>query len=240
MTTEHTRAKRKRADTSSTTDAAPGTKRQRLNERLNLTSDDSAKLFDAIDSRYDVHLQSVLSGSKMQQRVKAAYNHLEIPILEGVVGDHTSPTPRNKITILRAHAPFTGKLISIAEIVKRKIEEEAKSRLEPTKDNIHSEGRWYQYIALGEEKQLKPRVPEETIIEDTVLGGHKYDEEDNDMGEGDDFEVMKTPFERAIQGQPKFRTIPIMSLFLSRTPVDELRKRYGEQTNVTAEQKGKR
>ncbi|KAI1270763.1 hypothetical protein F5Y18DRAFT_21275 [Xylariaceae sp. FL1019] len=239
MTTENTLPKRKRADTSSTTDAAPGTKRQRLNERLNMISDDNVKLFDVIDSRYDIHLQSVISASKIQQRVRAAYNHLVIPVLEGVVEDDTPPTSKNKITILRAKAPFAGKLVSIAEIVKRKIEEEAKSKLEPKRDDVRSKGGWYQYIALGEEKQLKPRIPEETIIEDTVLGGRK-DDEDNDMDDEDDFEVMKTPFERAIQGQPKLHRIPIMSLFLSRTPVEELRKRYGEQTNVVAEEKGRR
>lgn len=127
---------------------------------------------------------------------------------------------------MRAKAPEAGKLISIAEIAKREIEKEQCSSNEETGNT----GRWFQYITLGEEIQHRRRVAGHTIIEETVLGGPgAVGEEPVD---DDEFEVMKTPFERAVEGQPVARGIPIMSLFLSRSPIEELKRRYGEQTNA--------
>ena len=54
------------------------------------------------------------------------------------------------------------------------------------------------------------------------------DSDDDD----DDFETMKTPLERALERRPLLRGTPVMSIFLSRVPVEELRRRYGEQTNA--------
>jgi hypothetical protein len=38
---------------------------------------------------------------------------------------------------------------------------------------------------------------------------------------------MKTPFERAIEGRPKIRSVPVMTLYLSSVRVDSLRKLHG-------------
>ncbi|KAG4430816.1 hypothetical protein IFR05_013693, partial [Cadophora sp. M221] len=48
------------------------------------------------------------------------------------------------------------------------------------------------------------------------------------------FEVMKTPFERALEseGKSKVRAMPVMSMYLSRVRIEGLRKAYGEQTNA--------
>lgn len=155
------------------------------------------------------------------------------------------PTPdtvksKTRISVLRAKSTDTGKLVSIAEIAKREIEKEL-----PVGDSAAGEagqeqgsktGRWFQYIALGEELQQKRRAEDNTVIEETVLGGLGGDKEDRDEDEDEDevedFEVMKTPFERAIEGRPLVRGVPVMSLFLSRSPIEELKRRYGEQTNT--------
>ncbi|KAI1093150.1 hypothetical protein F5B19DRAFT_451305 [Rostrohypoxylon terebratum] len=124
----------------------------------------------------------------------------------------TSSATKTTISVLRAKASDAGKLISIAEIAKRELA------------NKTGDGNvWFQYIALGEELKETPRSEGNTIIEETKL-------------DDDDFEVMKTPFERAIESQPRLRGIPIMSLFLCRTSVEELKKRYGEQTNADSTQ----
>ncbi|KAI8949098.1 hypothetical protein F4801DRAFT_423919 [Xylaria longipes] len=230
--------KRKRADTSSSTEPiTTSNKRQCLTKSLCLSNEDDAKVLKTIDARYEVQLQSVISSSKIQQRVTAMLRHLTPPTQSPSsepAPDATTTTSSSKIrvSILRAKATEAGKLVSIAEIAKREIEKE----LSVGDDGVseagqeRKTGRWFQYIALGEELIQKPRDEGNTIIEETVLGDPGADKEDHD---GDDeFEVMKTPFERAIEGRPLVRGVPVMSLFLSRSPIEELKKRYGEQTNV--------
>ncbi|ORY65098.1 uncharacterized protein BCR38DRAFT_319074, partial [Pseudomassariella vexata] len=161
---------------------------------------------EAVEAKYDVQVHSVISSSKMQKKVASVLRHLD-------ASSTVTPAAKPRVSILRAKASDAGKLISITEIAKREIlkGKEAGSR-------------WYQYIALGEEIKDTEADHDPTVIEDTILRGADGDGED-------DFEVMKTPFERAIEGRPKIRKVAVMSLFLSRVSVDELKKRYTEQTN---------
>ncbi|KAI1750774.1 hypothetical protein F4782DRAFT_232796 [Xylaria castorea] len=220
--------KRKRADTNEP--ITTNNKRQCLTKSLCLSDTDDAKALDVIDARYEVQLQSVISSSKIQQRVTAMLRHLTPPTQSSSTeSSSTEPPPdtatsKTRVSILRAKATEAGKLVSIAEIAKREIEEE-----QPAGSDGKA-SRWFQYIALGEELIQKPRNEGNTIIEETVLGGPNADKRDHD--EDDEFEVMKTPFERAIEGRPLVRGVPVMSLFLSRSSIEELKKRYGEQTNV--------
>ncbi|KAI1140350.1 hypothetical protein F5Y05DRAFT_378076 [Hypoxylon sp. FL0543] len=192
--------KRKRADTNPT----PPNKRARLEASLNLSSAEDVKTLQALESKYEYRVHSIISSSKIQKKVASVLRHL------------TSPTTnKTSVSILRAKAPDTGKLVSIAEISKRELEK-------GTGDGC----RWFQYIALGEELKEIPRDEGNTVIEETKLGSA------GDADADDDFEVMRTPFQRAIEGQPRLRGVPIMSLFLCRVSVEELKKRYGEQTNA--------
>ncbi|KAJ1331961.1 Alba [Microdochium nivale] len=194
---------------------------------------------------YDVQIHSVLSSSKMQKKVASVLRHLS-PTVGKAKGDDddnygaaagTAPgeasSQPKKVTVLRARASDAGKLVSIAEIAKREIEKTG--------------GRtWYQYISVGEELEQRERgkaagghasVVEETILDDDGdndnNGKGKDDQDGGDDNDDDDFEIMKTRFERAIEGRPLVRGVPVMALFLSRTPLDELRRRFGEQTNAT-------
>ncbi|KAI0400488.1 hypothetical protein F4802DRAFT_483793 [Xylaria palmicola] len=228
--------KRKRLD--STGCMAESNKRRCLVSSLCLSDDDDTKLLNTIDARYDVQLQSVISSSKIQQRVSAMLRHLA-PLAQPTSTDPavSTVTAKTRISILRAKASEAGKLVSIAEIAKREIEKE-----QPSSDGVPNEagrgrktGRWFQYIALGEELQTRPREQNDTIIEETVLGGR--DAREGDRDEDAEFEVMKTPFERAIEGRPLVRGVAVMSLFLSRSPIEELKRRYGEQTNTPTPRK---
>ncbi|KAI0144057.1 hypothetical protein F4776DRAFT_661156 [Hypoxylon sp. NC0597] len=192
----HSPTKRKRTDT----DPIPFNKRARLETSLNLSSTEDVKTLQAVESKYEVQVHSVISSSKIQKKVVSVLQHLTC-----------SATNKTTVSILRAKAPDTGKLISIAEIAKRELEKR-------TEDGCV----WFQYIALGEELKEIPRDEGNTVVEETKLGGV----------DDDDFEVMKTPFQRAIEGQPRLRGVPIMSLFLCRASIEELKKRYGEQTNA--------
>ncbi|KAI1308606.1 hypothetical protein F5Y03DRAFT_93051 [Xylaria venustula] len=225
--------KRKRADTSNSTESiSANNKRQRFTSRLCPSSADDAKVLSTVDARYEVQLQSVISSSKIRQRVTAILRHLTASANPSSA-DQTSnvATSKTKISVLRSKASEAGKLISIAEIAKREIEtENEKAGSDGETGQGGGRGRWFQYIALGEELQHRDRDEVNTVIEETVLGGPDTDERDHE--EDDEFEVMKTPFERAIEGQPLARGVPVMSLFLSRSPVEELKRRYGEQTNA--------
>ncbi|KAI1476290.1 hypothetical protein F4774DRAFT_393713 [Daldinia eschscholtzii] len=194
--TTDTSTKRKRADTEP---IAPN-KKTKLEASLNLSSTEDIKMLQSLESKYDVRVHSIISSSKIQKKVAGILQHLT-----------NRTTGKTSVIVLRAKAPDTGKLVSIAEIAKRELGKRT--------DDARV---WFQYIALGEELKEIPRGDGNTIIEETKLA---------DNGD-DDFEIMKTPFERAIEGQPRWRGIPVMSLFLSPVPIEELKKRYGEQTNA--------
>ncbi|KAI1207136.1 uncharacterized protein F4807DRAFT_188497 [Annulohypoxylon truncatum] len=184
--------KRKRAETG----PILSNKRARPENSFNLSSTDDAKILQAVESKYDVQVHSIISSSKIQKKVAAILQHLD------------SPASKTAVSILRAKASDAGKLVSVAEIAKRELGKRTDG------------GRvWFQYIALGEELKEIPREGD-TVIEETRL-------DDDDV----DFEVMKTPFQRAIETQPRLRGVPIVSLFLCRVSIEEL-KRYGEQTST--------
>ncbi|KAI1465962.1 uncharacterized protein F4812DRAFT_460941 [Daldinia caldariorum] len=213
--------KRKRADSEL---AAPN-KKAKLEATLNLSSSSSSeedvKMLQALESKYDVRVHSIISSSKIQKKVASILQHLTDHAAGKTKTETETETGRGSgVVVLRAKAPDTGKLVSIAEIAKREL------------GKRHGDARvtWFQYIALSEELKERPRNDGNTIIEETKLGGTGAGGDGND----DDFEIMKTPFERAIEGQPRWRGIPVMSLFLSPVPIEELKKRYGEQTNAAS------
>ncbi|KAI0007935.1 hypothetical protein F4779DRAFT_483017 [Xylariaceae sp. FL0662B] len=190
-------------------------KRARLDAVLNLTSSDDVKALELVESKYDVQIHSILSSSRIQKKVSSILRHL----------GPSSSAAKTRVSILHARAADAGKLVSIAEIAKREI---AKTN----DDRPH----WFQHIALGEALKERPRDDGKSVVEETKLGGGRGPNDD----QGDsDFEVMKTPFERAIEGQPLLRGVPVMSLFLSRVPIEELKKPYGEQTNAPPIQKAR-
>ncbi|KAI0179186.1 hypothetical protein GGR52DRAFT_295401 [Hypoxylon sp. FL1284] len=198
--------KRKRADTVPIPVAS--NKRPRLDASLNISSAEDVKALQAVDSKCEVHVHSVISSSKIQKKVSSVLRCLAPP----PKSDVASAIQKTRVAVLRAKASDAGKLISIAEIAKRELAKE--------KDDG---GVWFQYISLGEGIKEVPRDEGSTVIEETRLG---------DGDDKDDFETMKTPFERAVEGRPRLRGIPTMSLFLCRASVEELKRRYGEQTNA--------
>lgn len=213
-------AKRKRV-ASATSEAQqlanrPPTKKARLASDLSISAAADGRILDTIDSKYDVHVHPVNSSSKIQKKVTSVLRHLasSAPPAEG------ASTTKPRICILRAKAADAGKLVSIAEIAKR--------QMATQEGNNGQAGQCYQYIGLGQEIKETPK--DKAVIEETILEekDHANDGEEDE----DDFEYMKTPLERSIEGKPKKQVIAIMSLFLARVSVDELKRRYGEQTTV--------
>lgn len=114
-------AKRKRDDTKSIS----ASKRTRLGDSLNVSSNDDFKTLQAVESKYDVQIHSVISASKIQKKVTSVLQHLT----------STPNAQTTRVSVLRARASDAGKLVSIAEIARRELgKREGDERI------------WFQYI----------------------------------------------------------------------------------------------
>jgi Alba len=169
------------------------------------SSTDALQVGTELERTHDVTSMSIISSSHIQQKVTRALAILSLcpPI----------PPAKPKVVMLHSKAPVASKMISIAEIVKREI--------------VKNGGKWYQYNKLGQivekkrdryggTKKQKSSGEDGSMAEDgDEYAGHDSEEE---------FETMKTPFERAIEGKPKVRAVPVMTLYLSLVRIDSLRK----------------
>jgi len=111
---------------------------------------------------------------------------------------------------LYAKGDVGAKLITVVEIAKREVAGKG--------------GKWFQYSCVeGKVEEVKKRKEKK--------GGGQSDQKKNgdggEDGEEEGFEVMKTPFERAIEGRPKVREVPVLIVYLSRVRIEILRKKYG-------------
>ncbi|KFY48832.1 hypothetical protein V495_00995 [Pseudogymnoascus sp. VKM F-4514 (FW-929)] len=156
---------------------------------------------------HTLHTTQIISSTKMQTKISTLLSQLRS-------FSFAAPAASQKpvIVIAWAKAKAAGKLISVVEVVKREIAGEG--------------GVWFQYNGLGEGISGVPRDKED--------GGEEGDgEEDVEMEdvEEEGFEKMKTRIERAIEGTEKVRSVPVMTVYLSRVRIEALRGAYGEQTN---------
>ncbi|KAH8670810.1 hypothetical protein BX600DRAFT_433965 [Xylariales sp. PMI_506] len=209
-------------------------KRPRLAVDLCITSAEDQQSLAAVESKCDVQVHSVISSSKIQKKVASVLRHLN-----GDSSDRSTLATKPRVSILRARAADVGKLISIAEIAKREIEKHHSNRSED-EPNRTVAGRWFQYIALGSETTETPKIVEAIAPRSSNdKCGSGGDGEDDEHGGTAEFEVMQTPFERALQRRPQKHAVAVMNLFLALVPVEELRKRFGVQTNNDGAQNGK-
>lgn len=172
---------------------------------------------------YEVKHMSVMPSTKEATHITKALDHLsrfsvwDQSVLPGVV-------------LLTAKSVASGKLITIAEIIRRRIGE--------------YEQKWYQYNVLNEaesDPQLhlqhqQPAVIECSVVEDTVMAiddaeGPKADDDDDDYFETS---VVAAPtiHEQAVNPVVvKYKQL--MAVFISRVPLDELKslRNIGFQTN---------
>lgn len=189
----------------------PATK---LPQRLAPTNDDSTTnpnapstsfqtppLLAELSNAYDITTMNIISSSSINKKATRALEVL------GTYPVDKSRGEKEKIMVLQAKAKVASKMVSVVEICKRDIGKEG--------------GKWFQYSAVGE-------VRVEIIGED---GGGKGEKAVESEDEDESFETMKTPFERAIEGKPKVRAVPVITVYLSRVRIDSLRKAHGEQTN---------
>jgi hypothetical protein len=167
-------------------------------------SADPPHLLTELENTHDVTSINVISSSHIQQKVTRALEILsEYP---------TIPPAKPKVVVLHSKASVASKMITIAEIAKREI--------------VKNGGKWYQYNKLSqvvEERKESEQGMKEKNGDIDVSMAENGGEDDGQESE-EEFETMKTPFERAIEGKPKIRAIPVMTVYLSRLRIDNLRK----------------
>ncbi|KAH7419935.1 hypothetical protein BKA64DRAFT_699938 [Cadophora sp. MPI-SDFR-AT-0126] len=181
-------------------------------------------IFPGLETTHTVTTMSIISSSNINKKVSR--------ILELLSEKPTGGGEQKcAVVMLYAKAPVVSKVVSVAEIAKRELAVEG--------------GKWFSYCVvgevLGERKEGDKEKGKEKSGGKRDQGKEAVAEESRDEDEGEEeeeeeeaFEVMKTPFERALEmeGKPKVRAMPVMSLYLSRARIEALRKVYGEQTNA--------
>jgi hypothetical protein len=160
----------------------------------------------------------IISASHIQKKVTRALEILSVY--------PTPPNEKPRIVKLHAKAGVASKMISVAEIAKREIAREG--------------GKWFQYnkvesVMVEQKEKVKNgkgngKEGAGSKEEGREKGKEKNGKaEDGEESEEDSttFETMKTPWERANEGKPKMRAVPVMTVFLSRVRIEGLRKVYG-------------
>lgn len=178
---------------------------QQSTKGLATTASESApQVFGDLANLHDIFTVSVISSSKIQKKTTAVLKHLST---------YPAISPAKPALVLaHSKADTTAKLITIIEIAKR--------------DIASSGGKWFQYNVVYQvmEQQKEKKKKDGSKHKDTAEVNDEQEEGEEDE---EQLETMKTPFERAIEGQPKVRAIPHMAIYLSRIRIESLRKKYG-------------
>ena len=165
-----------------------------------------------LETRHEVTTMSILSSAHVQQKVTR--------VLEKLATFPHVPPAKPSVVTLHSKASVASKMITVAEIAKREIAKQG--------------GKWFQYCKVESIMEQKKEGQNEAKMK--VMKATKDEENSMDVPEADEpeseeeteaFETMKTPFERAIEGRPKLRAVPVMTLYLARIRIDSLRKLYG-------------
>lgn len=163
----------------------------------------------SLEKTHDITAVNIISSSKIEAKVAR--------ILEILATFSFKAPIKPSLVLLTAKASVANKMISVAEIAKREI--------------AQSGGKWFQYSVIEPTMVVQDRVPDS--VKGTFWAARKGDDamdvEEDEGGDEEEpaFEVMKTPFEREIEGRAKVRALPTMSLYLSRVRVESLKKTHG-------------
>jgi hypothetical protein len=165
---------------------------------------------------------SVISSTQIKPKVSKILETLSA--FSFVALAHIKPN----VISARAKGPVASKMITIIEIAKREI--------------AKAGGKWYQYSSLSQVVEEKKEKKSEAMKGKGHILGRNLPAESDAMAvddgekehgveEGEEeecwFETMKTPLERILEGKPKIRAVPVMTVYLSRVRIDCLERAYG-------------
>ncbi|KAK3295002.1 uncharacterized protein B0H64DRAFT_200087 [Chaetomium fimeti] len=161
-------------------------------------------LLAKLNGKFEIMTMSVMPSTNISKHVDRALGHLgrfsswDESVLPGVV-------------LLCAKSAASTKLITIAEIIRRRIGE--------------SEQKWFQYNVPKETviEEAPPPPPEEfSVVEDTFMDVEKEGGESGNAADNEYFETrLPTIHEQAVQ-PAKVRYKAHVAILLSRLPLDEL------------------
>ena len=158
--------------------------------------------------KYSFARMSIKSNSKINTKVKNLLAHMSR-------FSFTDTDPKPGIIVIDARASDAAKMLSVIEIAKREIEAGERS------------GKWFQYSRVSSELTKIPRQ----------LKNASNQMDDDDARDQDgvrskdkgDTLASKDP----ATGGPhiKLRAIPVLTIYMTRISIPELKQEYGEQTN---------
>ena len=177
---------------------------------------------DRLEKKYTVATMSIISSVKIEQKVRSLLSHL-------AHFNYTDIHCKPGVVALHAKANVAGKMISIVEIAKREIQDE--------------KGCWWQYSSChGELREWKQKGAEAKNNEAITAGdvsntGHtqglrssREDGVDLDEADGEEEAFQAILPEQAaaqVEARKKVRAVPIMTIYMSRVPIPELKAIYG-------------
>ncbi|KAK0385071.1 hypothetical protein NLU13_7549 [Sarocladium strictum] len=151
--------------------------------------------------KYHIKSTSVISSSKIRQRVTSAADHLVT----------VENTDKPCLVLLHARTDCLSKLITIVETLKRVLSQEGKP--------------WWQYNQLYEQPERAPK--KQDVVEETMLAkegeGAKGEDDEEEEADEDYFETMGSRLEQAIHPEPPARAVKSLRIFLATTAVPELK-----------------
>lgn len=169
---------------------------------------------------YNVATMQIISSSKMSAKVARSLDTLVLGKI-----DMADVKCKPGLVVMYAKAPVSGKLISVVEVVKREMGQKGR--------------KWYQYSALSETMVVIPRQKPKSAqkkgkveMEGKEGNGCGEMEIDGEEDEESYFETLKTKQERVLEGTDRVRAVPVLTVYLSRVPIEKLKQKYGEQTNA--------
>lgn len=188
-------------------------------------------------AKYDFSTMSIISSSKIETKVKTLLARLG-------TFSWANKDAKPAVVILSAKAGVANKLISVVEIAKRELEAQGAkwwqysrvhSQVTELKDKTKKGTDGGKTLLQWETEQvakskvgpqdLKDAVGDSAMID--AVGGEEEDEEDAFAAvapNGNEPTALPT---EGIAARKKIRAVPVMTIHMSRVPVDELKQAYG-------------
>ncbi|MCJ1361616.1 hypothetical protein MMC16_000716 [Acarospora aff. strigata] len=198
----------------------------------------------SLQSKYDFSTMSIISSSKIETKVKTLLARL---------GNFSWANKAGKpaVVMLTAKASVAGKMVTIVEIAKRELGAQGAKwwqysrvhtqitdmNVKPGKETGGEKTLQEWECEQAEKNKVNPPDKEKVVGDSTMKDAERGDETE----EGEEEDAFETAVQigntsnamttQEIEARKKIRAMPVMTIHMSRVPVNELRQAYGEQTN---------
>lgn len=190
----------------------------------------------SLQTKYDFSTMSIISSSKIETKVKTLLARLGTFSWANI-------DAKPAVVILSAKAGVANKMITVVEIAKREIEAEGAkwwqysrvhSQIKELKDVSGKGSEGGKTIAQWEAEQAaKPEAEAQElkkVVEDSAMtdvdGEMEVEEDAFETAALNGNDAVIPPTEE-IAARKKIRAVPVMTIHMSRVPVDELKQAYG-------------